>query len=374
MEAASTSWRSLGELFVERGLISEADLERALAEQVATKRRLADILVRRGLVTGHDITSALMEQLGTKPAALPRPAKKPSGPAAAAAAAAPAPVPVPEPVEVVPLPEPPRPAPEPAPAAVERIEPAPAAEPEPRPFEASAPPVSSISAHALIAEADARRRGAEAALIAAREAHAQVIRGIEQVRTELEARDLPADGLARELKETQARLRIREEELANTLLKWEEARREAERCGSQLAELQGRLDEKEHELSEASASAAAWAARSSELENEADALAVRVDAAVAALENLAATRFAGGADLTGQAKPTNGSSRKRAAVQAGVLYFVPKAEGYDLIEREGELPAVGEAMEFGEQQYVVTKLGRSPLPFDRRACVFLTAV
>ena len=37
MEAAETSWRSLGELFVERGLISEADLERALAEQTATK-------------------------------------------------------------------------------------------------------------------------------------------------------------------------------------------------------------------------------------------------------------------------------------------------------------------------------------------------
>src|SRR5712692_3631035 len=63
MEAAHTSWRSLGELFVERGLISEADLERALDEQVATKRRLADILVEGGLVTGHDITSALMEQL-----------------------------------------------------------------------------------------------------------------------------------------------------------------------------------------------------------------------------------------------------------------------------------------------------------------------
>ena len=66
MEAARpTSWRSLGELFVERGLISEADLERALAEQVATKRRLADILVRRGLVTGHDITNALKEQLAS---------------------------------------------------------------------------------------------------------------------------------------------------------------------------------------------------------------------------------------------------------------------------------------------------------------------
>ena len=64
MEAAETSWRSLGELFVERGLISEADLERALAEQTATENRpLADILVREGLVSGHDITAALMDQV-----------------------------------------------------------------------------------------------------------------------------------------------------------------------------------------------------------------------------------------------------------------------------------------------------------------------
>ena len=114
MEAAQTSWRSLGELFVERGLISEADLERALAEQVATKRRLADILVRRGLVTGHDITKALMEQLGQETPMQARPAVA-SGPAAAATAvapapAAPAPAPAPEPAEVVTLPEVLRPA------------------------------------------------------------------------------------------------------------------------------------------------------------------------------------------------------------------------------------------------------------------------
>ena len=63
MEAAETSWRSLGELFVERGLISEADLERTLAEQTATNRPLADILVREGLVSGHDITATLMDQM-----------------------------------------------------------------------------------------------------------------------------------------------------------------------------------------------------------------------------------------------------------------------------------------------------------------------
>jgi hypothetical protein len=282
---------------------------------------------------------------------------------------------------VVALPEPPRPAPSPTPAPAAEANPEPKAEPkkakkpkaEPQ-ADAPAPFELSISAHALIAEADSRRRGAEAELIAAREAHAQVLRGLEQVRAELEARDLPTDGLTKELTQTQARLRNREDELANEIATWDEAKREAERCGGQLAELQGRLEEKEHELSEASASAAAWAARSAELENETDVLADRVDAAIAALENLASTRFtANGADLSRQAVPSNGPTRKRAA-QTGVLYFVPKAEGYDLVERDGELPSVGEALEFGEQQYVVTKLGRSPLPFDRRACVFLTAV
>ena len=97
-------------------------------------------------------------------------------------------------------------------------------------------------------------------------------------------------------------------------------------------------------------------------------------AALQSLENLATTRFtANGADLSRQTGPANGPTRKRPA-HTGVLYFVPKAEGYDLVEREGELPSVGEALDFGEQQYVVTKVGRSPLPFDRRSCVFLTAV
>jgi hypothetical protein len=85
MEAAQTSWLSLGDLFVKRGVISEADLEGALAEQVATKRRLAEILVRRGLVSGHDITSAIREQMGSTVPVRSRPtvAAVPSPPAPA---------------------------------------------------------------------------------------------------------------------------------------------------------------------------------------------------------------------------------------------------------------------------------------------------
>ena len=193
------------------------------------------------------------------------------------------------------------------------------------------------------------------------------------MRAELEARDLSTDSLANELEDTQARLRTREDQLSSEVSIWDEARREAERAGGQLAELRVRLEEKEHELSEASASAAAWTARAAELEAETDTLAGRVTAAAHVLEVLASTRFAAnGADMTRQAAPGNGHGQK--TVQTGVLYFVPQAEGYDLVERDGALPSVGETLEFGEQQFVVTKIGRSPLPFDRRSCVFLTAL
>jgi hypothetical protein len=66
VEAAQIPWRPLGELFVARGLISESELETALAEQAATGRRLGEILVERGLVSGPDLTSALMDQLGVE--------------------------------------------------------------------------------------------------------------------------------------------------------------------------------------------------------------------------------------------------------------------------------------------------------------------
>jgi len=66
VEAASVPWRPLGELFVSRGLITDAELETALAEQAATGKRLGEILVDSGLVSGPDLTSALMDQLGVE--------------------------------------------------------------------------------------------------------------------------------------------------------------------------------------------------------------------------------------------------------------------------------------------------------------------
>jgi hypothetical protein len=56
---------------------------------------------------------------------------------------------------------------------------------------------------------------------------------------------------------------------------------------------------------------------------------------------------------------------------AGYLLFVWTPRGYELREREGELPGVGtEIEEDGLLQHVV-KIAPSPLPGDDRPCAYL---
>ncbi len=57
------------------------------------------------------------------------------------------------------------------------------------------------------------------------------------------------------------------------------------------------------------------------------------------------------------------------------LLFVSKPTGYELREREGELPAVGAVVEEEDLgRMVVTRIGPSPLPGDDRRCAYLQAV
>lgn len=53
------------------------------------------------------------------------------------------------------------------------------------------------------------------------------------------------------------------------------------------------------------------------------------------------------------------------------LRFVWTANGYELRERDGEPPAVGEEVEEDERRLRVTKLAPSPLPGDSRRCAYL---
>jgi hypothetical protein len=53
------------------------------------------------------------------------------------------------------------------------------------------------------------------------------------------------------------------------------------------------------------------------------------------------------------------------------LVFVWKPTGYELREREGDLPAVGDRIEEDSTPMNVTKVAPSPLPGDDRRCVYV---
>jgi hypothetical protein len=56
---------------------------------------------------------------------------------------------------------------------------------------------------------------------------------------------------------------------------------------------------------------------------------------------------------------------------SGYLAFVWAPSGYQLTERDGEPPAVGDELEDDGRRLVVSKVGASPLPGDPRKCVYL---
>jgi hypothetical protein len=55
------------------------------------------------------------------------------------------------------------------------------------------------------------------------------------------------------------------------------------------------------------------------------------------------------------------------------LLFVWKPTGYELRERDGELPALGTVLDEEDGRMVVTRIGPSPLPGDARRCAYLQA-
>lgn len=64
MEAAHIAWRPLGRLLVEQGLLTQDELEQALAKQQETSHRLGETIVELGFVSGPELASALAAQYG----------------------------------------------------------------------------------------------------------------------------------------------------------------------------------------------------------------------------------------------------------------------------------------------------------------------
>lgn len=66
MEAAEQAWRPLGELLLSKNLIARTELDEALSEQGETGKLLGAILVDRGFISGPALAIALAEQCGVE--------------------------------------------------------------------------------------------------------------------------------------------------------------------------------------------------------------------------------------------------------------------------------------------------------------------
>ena len=64
--APAFSWQPLGRLFVEKGLLTEDQLEQALADQTANGGRLGERLVELGYVSSTALARVLAEQYGVE--------------------------------------------------------------------------------------------------------------------------------------------------------------------------------------------------------------------------------------------------------------------------------------------------------------------
>jgi hypothetical protein len=84
VDHAQFPWRPLGGLLVDQGLLTGAELDRALAEQRRSGRLLGQVLVRRGYVTATSLVRALAEQHGV--GLNPKSGLEPATPEAGAAA------------------------------------------------------------------------------------------------------------------------------------------------------------------------------------------------------------------------------------------------------------------------------------------------
>ena len=56
------------------------------------------------------------------------------------------------------------------------------------------------------------------------------------------------------------------------------------------------------------------------------------------------------------------------------LLFVSKPTGYELRERDGDPPSIGDVVEEEDGRMRVSKLAASPLPGDSRRCAYLQPV
>jgi hypothetical protein len=391
----------LGAILVRRGLLTEQQLEQALAENKRTGEPTGEVIVRLGFASAAAVAKALTTQHG---------ALKPN-------------TPLPVGWRLLPPRRPPplsarrdagrRPAesayvcgPAEADYLLSTLSLA-ALKPHRVRFDNSAPPqpdpvLLQWQQHAqqLAAHRDAALRELEETKVRLAELEvAAVVRDtdlaaqkdLERARADAEARNAELD---RELAELRASAAADDGHLAAATARVAELESSAARNAGLQAELAkareeaARLHMEHIEKVALEAAHESMAAHTADLEEKLNALEAttartakferQLEEAIAQIAQLEAERD----DVLAVAKAVGEQKRGRHpddhADDPGHLLFVPGREGYRLVEQDGPPPVAGSTVEFPEDDgtistLLVTKVGASPLPGARLACAYLVA-
>ena len=322
----------LGELLVERGLLSREQLEEALAEQVQTGRQLGDIIVTRGWVPGALIGQALATQVGglvkseygfaTGFAPLPLPS-------------VPLPSIAPEPVAAEELSVPPATAPAEEFSAKLASLAAPAPAPD-VPAELSADLIARVAQSEQIPSPSSESLAVLEALRRERESVKELERQLQDVRMERDHAQRQHSELLSEQEQLASELaQLREQ--SNKQL--EEITAERDGAKQQLAALLAEREQAASELTQAREELAALAAEHEHVTSE-------------------------------LAESLEQEATRRVLDTDRHLVFAPAETGYRLVERSGPAPEPGETIELDDRRYRIVRVGIAPLPGERVACSY----
>jgi prefoldin subunit 5 len=328
VEAAEQVWRPLGELLLSKNLIARKELDEALAEQEETGKLLGAILVDRGFISGPALAIALAEQYGVELdqqqgfgtglwAEIERRHRSERG------------IEDPKPraeATIVKL-EPPQPS----------LEAVPDPDPDPE-----------------LERLQAENRGLQ-----------DEIERLHTEFTKLRIVEPEPDPQLEQLESENSRLQDAIAGLHAEVAQLLAAQLEPDPELQQLGEENGRLQDEVEVLR-------AEVAQLSAKEPEPDPELVRLGGENRRLQDEIERLQAEFTKLRDLAEPEPESEPEPELPKSHVL-FVPTPSRYLLLERQGPPPATGVEVSLTEGSFVVGKIGRAPVPGDRRACAFLLA-
>ena len=345
MSADPAERPQLGELLVEKGLITEAQLEHALAAQQQSGAPLGEILVGLGFASAPAMANALADQRGGP---LRTEYGFSMGPTRLVGTS----------LE------------EPALDRAARAEAA-AAQPEQEALQLSLAQHQDALAAAratietlktACASAEASVEPLQAQLQQALQEQARQYENLHELEQQLQEthKALADDERTREERESlrqgleQSQVELATARSTIAALEAQLGQAHAERSEDTEA-LRLALEQRGVELAEAKAHVAAMEHRLEEITDERG----RRDARLRELEHRLDET---GVELSGAHEPDTHH-----------VLFVPGTKGYAIVERTGPAPTVGTVVEVDSRQFTVVKLGPSPLPGARGRCAFLAA-